>query len=249
MDPAHTPDHHAPHHQPQPPHAPTPPAVATASGAGWLNRTSSAFVAEYCMFIISLGIAVASLTWMVYLFFAMVVAATNGINFGGSAIKLLILWLIIASLVSLPAAAILWSRTRGELLANEHFKGVLPGGARGFRTFWIVVAVLGMIGMLIFAIYAPLATLINGGIGAGQVLLGVTLPGLINLGLSASAIYIMTRPADRPGPSRIMLWAITGLSVLLFIVTFVWASNAPDPYSPYRSSPSRYNDSYYDYSY
>jgi hypothetical protein len=91
MDQAPAPDHHKPLHEVQPPtHTPVPPVVATASHAGWLNRTSGAFVAEYCMFIIALGIALASLAWLIYLFFFMVVAAMNGASLGGSPNKLLV---------------------------------------------------------------------------------------------------------------------------------------------------------------
>ncbi len=248
MDQAPAPDHHKPHQEVQPPaFASVPPVVASAAArAGWLNRTSGAFVAEYCMFIIALGIGLASLAWLIYLFFFMVVAATNGVSLGGQTIKLLVLWLFIASLVSLPAAYILWSRTRGELQANEHFKGNPPAGARGFRTFWIVLTVLGMIGMLIFSLYTPLAILVAGSEGFGQSLLAVTLPGIINIGFSAASIYIMTRPAARPGMSNILLWVVIGLSTLLFIVNFTWAANSPDIQSPPYSAPSMYNDSYYD---
>ncbi|HVI69834.1 MAG TPA: hypothetical protein VM581_05285 [Magnetospirillaceae bacterium] len=247
MDPAHTPDHHKPHHETPPPFTPIPSVAVSApahtvSGSSWLHRTSSAFVAEYCMFIIALGIALASLSWLIYMFFFMIIAAMNGANFGGSPLKLIVLWLFIASLVSLPTAYVLWSRTRGELLANEHFKGVLPGGARGFRTFWIVLTVLGMIGMLIFSLYTPLATLVSASEGFGQSLLAVTLPGVINLGFSAAGIYVMTRPAAQPGPSKMVLWLIIGLSTLLFIVNFAWVASQPD--NSYRTTP--YYDSYYD---
>jgi hypothetical protein len=133
------------------------------------------------------------------------------------------------------------------MLANAHFKGELTPGARGFRTFWIVLTVLGMIGMLIFSLYTPLAILVAGSEGFGQSLLAVTLPGIINIGFSAASIYIMTRPAAQPGISKMLLWVIVGLSTLLFIVTFVWAASSPDTYSPpYRSTPSIYDDSYYD---
>lgn len=247
MDPAQTPDHHKPHHEVQPPmHTPVPPVVATASHAGWLNRTSGAFVAEYCMFIIALGIGLASLSWLIYMFFFMVVAAMNGASLGGSTVKLLVLWLFIASLVSLPAAYILWSRTRGEMQANEQFKGEPTPGARGFRTFWIVLTVLGMIGMLIFSLYTPLAILVAGSQGFGESVLAVTLPGFINIGFSAASIYIMTRPAAQPGMSKMLLWVIICLSTLLFIVNFAWAASSPDTYSPYRSTPTRYDDPYYD---
>ncbi len=255
MEPTHTPDHHKPHHETQPPaFTPVLPvaqahhvaAPAVSAGGGWLNRTSGAFVAEYCMFIIALGIALASLTWLIYLFFFMVVAAMNGASIGGSPIKLLVLWLFIASLVAMPAAYILWSRIRGEMQANAQFKGEPTLGARGFRTFWIVLTVLGMIGMLIFSLYTPLAILVAGSQGVGESLLAVTLPGFINLGFSAASIYIMTRPASQPGLSKILLWVIIGLSTLLFIVNFAWAASSPDTYtSPYRSTPSTY-DSYYD---
>lgn len=211
-------------------------------GSNWLSRTSGVFVAEYCTFIISLGIALASLNGLIYVFFMLAVGAMHSSDIYSPAIKLIALWLLIASVVSLPLAAILWSRTRGELVANKDLNGALPGGAKGFRTFWIVLIILGMISMLILALYSPLALLVAGARGVPESLLGATLPSLLNIAVAASGVYMVTRPASDARISRLLLWAVVGMTVLLFVVNFTWAANAPN-YSPYRTYPS-YDDSY-----
>lgn len=236
-----------------------PPQVASRSHsfAGMLSRTSEAFTAEYVVFLIALGIVLSNLAWLVYVFFGLIVDTMHGgaVSSYISA-NLFVLWLAVSSVITIPIASMLWSRVQGELAANDEYKGTLPlGAARGFRTFWIVLSVLGMIGMLMAAVYAPAAALVSGTFAA-EVLLAVTLPSLINIAILATGIYLVTRRIDERRKARLIVWAVVCLTVILFATDFIWASNVKPLETPSRTYPSIYedpyqniyDDTYYDYS-
>jgi len=220
----------------------------------WVAHTSNAFVAEYAVFLIMLGLALSNLTWLIYTFFNLIVGQMTG-NSGSVSIKLFVLWLVVSSLIALPAALVLWRRTRGELAENASLKGELQGGAKGFRTFWLVVSVLGMVGMLMLAIFVPLASLVNMA-GYTEAFLGVAAPSLLGFGVMGLGLYIVTRPAGRPGKSKILLLGVASLTVLLFIVNFIWGMNVektlktkPPVYTSPYTQPSPMYDSYYENGY
>lgn len=220
-------------------------APRTNRFAGMLSRTSSAFTAEYSIFLITLGIGLSNLIGFVFAFFSLVVYAMDGGSSGALMLSVFSLWLLVSSLVTLPLAVALWARVQGELAANDDFNGQLPkGAAKGFRTFWIILAALGSIGMLIAAIYTPVAAAIGGG-SAATALVAVTVPSLIAVAVNAVGVYLVTRGAHERKKSRLLLWVVAGLTVLLFGITYVWASNmkAPSRATPY-SNPY---DSEYDY--
>lgn len=244
-------------HQPE---GVAPPRVMQRSNlfAGRLGRTSEAFTAEYVVFLISLGVALSNVAWLVYVFFGLIVDTMHGgaVSSYFSA-NMFVLWLAVSSVITLPLAAALGSRVRGELAANDDYKGALPkGAARGFRTFWITLSAIGMTSLLMAAIYAPLAALVSG-YGGAETLLAVTLPSLINIAILAAGVYMVTRRVDQRNKTRLLMWVVTGLTAVLFITDFLWASNIkkldtpprttyPTPYEePYRGI---YDDTYYDYS-
>jgi len=173
---------------------------------------------------------------------------------------MIILWLGVTALVTLPLTYVLWRRVQGELAANQDYKGELPkGAAKGFRTFWMILNLLGMIGLVIAAVYAPLAAVVGGGFSP-QLLLSVTVPALINAVISGAGLYLVTRSADRRKGPSIVLAIIVVLTAGLFIADYLWSSNikttTPSYTSPGYTSPSDtydpysnvYDDSYYDYS-
>src|SRR5690349_12936612 len=128
----------------------------------WLTRTSSAFVAEYSIFLIAFAVTIGNIVWLLFILFHLIVVSSSvAVGYYASAMNILILWLGITSLISLPITAILWSRTQGEMAVNPELKAGLHGGAKGFRTFWIVLSSLGIISSLIATLYSPLAAMLN----------------------------------------------------------------------------------------
>ena len=225
----------------------------------FLARTSSAFVAEYSLLLITLGLALSNLSWLVYTFFGLVVTQMHAGSMAPSYVstKLFALWLLISSVVVLPIVFVLWRRTQGELAENKELKGELRGGARGFRTFWLVLSGLGMLRMLMAALFAPIAAFVEGA-GFAEMLLGVTLPSLINIGVMGIGVYLVTRQTNQPGKSPLLLGVVAGLTVILFIASFVWSMNLktsesyPRPYRAPAPSADPYQDiydPYYDYNY
>ena len=227
--------------------------------SGMLARTSSAFTAEYSIFLIALGVTLSNLAGFVYVLFSLVVDAIHGGASGSMvATNMFTLWLLISSAIMLPLAVVLWTRTQGELAANDDYKGELPkGAAKGFRTFWIILAALGMAGLLMAAIYAPIAAAVGGG-SATDVLLSVTVPSLINVAISGAGIYLVTRGLHERKKSRLIVWTVAGLTAVLFIATYVWASNMKtttpsrntpytSPYNDYDPYDDLYDDPYYRY--
>lgn len=240
----------------------TPPVVAaskTVSFKNWFARTSSAFTAEYVIFLIALGVVLSNLTALVFIFFGLIVDSMSG-GYVNAYVPtyLFTLWLMISSLVTLPVAAGLWRRVQGELTLNKDYKGELPkGAAKGFRTFWVVLSGLGIVGMLMAALYAPIVAAISG-VGVVQALLSVTLPSLVGVGISVLGLYLVTRGTSDGRKVRMWFWVIAGLITLLFAVNYLWGSglhqNADGrttrPYTPstnYDVYDDLYDDTYYDY--
>jgi len=216
----------------------------------WLAHTGSSFTAEYSIFLIVLGVSLSNFVWLVYIFFGLIVDAMNG---GGMSsfvpTQMFVLWLMISSAVSLPLTYILWCRIQGELATNQDYKGDLPkGAAKGFRTFWIILSVLGMAGLTMAAIYAPLAAALSGGPGA-QMLLSVTVPSLINVAISGVGIYLVTRAVHHRKRARLLLGIVAVLTVALFITDYVWASTAPSHSTPSYNRPSSIDYDAYDDTY
>lgn len=223
-------------------------------------RTSSAFTAEYVVFLIALGIALSNLSVLIYIFFGLIVDAMNGgVVHAYMPSHLFTLWLMVSSLVALPIAVCLWRRVQGELTLNADYKGELPrGAAKGFRTFWMVLNALGIVGLLMAAIYAPLVALIAG-VGGAQALLSVTLPSLVGIGINVLGLHLVTRGTGDGRKTRLLLWVVAGLTTLLFAVNYLWASNLHEnadvrttrPYSQpsdnYDVYDDLYDDTYYDY--
>lgn len=257
MEPAVTPDENR---EQKKTIAPPAPAVSkSVSFKKWFVRTSSVFTAEYVIFLIAFGVALSNLTALVYIFFGLVVdAMSGGILHAYFPTHLFTLWLMVSSLVALPVTACLWRRVQGELVLNKDFKGELPkGAAKGFRTFWIVLSGLGIIGMLMAALYAPIVAVI-GGVGVTQAFLSVTLPSLVGIAISMLGLYVATRGTGEGKKVRMLLWVVAGLTVLLFTVNYLWGSslheNADTRTRPYSSPTDNYDvyddlydDTYYDY--
>lgn len=240
-----------------------PPAVAERKPGAfkkWFKRTSGAFTAEYVVFLIALGIVLSNLSALVYIFFGLIVDSMNGgMVHAYMPSHLFTLWLMVSSLVVLPIAVCLWRRVQGELALNTDFKGELPkGAAKGFRTFWMVLNGLGIIGLLMAAIYAPLVALIAG-VGVSQALLSVTLPSFVAIGVSVLGLYLVTRGTGDGRKTRVLLWVAAGLTTLLFAVNYLWASNLHENATPQNTRPytqpsndydvydDLYDDTYYDY--
>jgi len=230
-----------------------------------LSRTSSAFTAEYSLFLIALGITLSNLAGLVYVFFGLVVSTING----GAVSSLMptsmfVLWLIVSSAVAVPLALALWSRVQGELANNNEYKGELPkGAAKGFRTFWMIVSGLSILGLVMAALYAPIAAWVNG-VNGGMLLLSVTLPSLINVAILASGIYLVTRGVHQRGKARMLVWIVVALTTVLFVADYAWSVNMktvtpsytprttvpsyPSPSTDYDPYSDIYEDSYNDYS-
>lgn len=237
----------------------TPPQVVHRSNpfAGRFSRTSEAFTAEYVVFLVALGVVLSNLAGLVYVFFGLIIDAMHGGAISSYVEgNMFVLWLAVSSVITLPVAGLLWSRVQGELAANDEYKGQLPkGAARGFRTFWITLNALGMIGMLMAAIYAPLAALVAGG-GLVEALLAATLPSIINIAILAAGLYMVMRRVDQRNKARLLMWVVAGVTVVLFATDFLWASNAKKADIPSRTTypvyDGPYNDiydeTYYDYS-
>jgi uncharacterized membrane protein YhaH (DUF805 family) len=227
-------------------HMPSATTLAPAPASGWklpfsLQGTSSAFVAEYSIMLIALTFVLSNLVWLAYAFFGLVVANMHG----GSESSLFsvsvptgVLWLAVLSAVSLPIAAVLWSRTQGELANNPDYKGELPrSGAKGFRSFWLVVSGLSVIFMVAVALYTPLEAALQSG-NVVDALVGVTLPGLVGVAVITAGAYIVTRPVHKRGLVRKLLWVIVLVTALLG-VDYVWAANMPA-----KQTPSPYTSPY-----
>jgi hypothetical protein len=215
-----------------------------------LQGTGGAFVAEYSVMLIALTFVLSDLVWLVYALFGLIVSNMNG-GLESSVISVSVptgvLWLAVLSAVSLPIAAVLWSRVQGELSTNADYNGELPkGGAKGFRSFWLVVSGLSVILMIAAALYAPLAAGLQSG-NIADALVGVTLPGLTGAAVVITGVYIVTRPVFKRGLVRKILWVVMAATVVLVAVDYVWAANMPakqtsnpytNPYtSPYPSAP------------
>lgn len=224
-----------------------------------LARTGSSFTAEYSIFLIALGVSLSNLAWLVYIFFGLIVDAMNGGGMGSFIpTHMAALWLLISSAVTVPLAYVLWSRVQGELAANNE-KGDLPkGAAKGFRTFWLILSGLSIAGLVMVALYAPIAAALVGGQGA-QMLLSVTLPSLINVAITGAGVYLVTRTVQQGRAARMLVAIVAALTVVLFITDYVWASNTKTT-TPSRTTPSYtrpssdydayddiYDDPYYDY--
>jgi hypothetical protein len=240
------------------------PSVATVPKTGSFKnrfaRTSSAFTAEYVIFLIAFGVVLSNLTALVYIFFGLIVDSMNGGYLNAYVpTHLFTLWLMVSSLVALPVTAGLWRRVQGELTLNKEYKGELPkGAAKGFRTFWIVLNGLGIIGMLMAALYAPIVAVISG-VGVQEALLSVSLPSFVGIGISVLGLYLATRGAGEGRKVRMWFWVIAGLITLLFAVNYLWGSNLHQnadsrttrPYSQpstnYDVYDDLYDDTYYDY--
>jgi hypothetical protein len=251
---------HDTHQQPQ--FTAAPPVVSSRSGMmkGMFSRTSGAFTAEYSVFLIALGVVLSNLAGLIYIFFGLIVDSMNG----GATSSLLptsmfALWLIVSSAVAAPIAVALWSRIQGELTNNDEFKGDLPkGAAKGFRTFWIILSALSIVGLLMAAIYAPIAAAVSN-TNPGMMLVAVTLPSLINAAVLATGVYLVTRPLHQRGKARLLVWIVVALTAVLFIVDYAWASNMKTqtpsrtprttvPSNDYDAYDDLYDDTYYDYS-
>jgi|GEM_PF-4933581 len=218
----------------------------------WLARTGGSFTAEYSLFLIMLGVSLSNLVWLVYMFFGLVVDAIMGAGVASFIpAHLFALWLFISSLISLPLAYVLWRRVHGGLTAD--YNGELPkGAARGFRTVWLIMSVLSITGLLMAALYAPLAAALSGGLGT--VLLSVTLPSLINVAITGAGVYLVTYGMRNVRRSHLLLAIVALVLVTLFAVNYVWASNTrhstpsytrpAETYDPYQGV---YDDTYYNY--
>lgn len=224
-----------------------------------LHRATFGLTAEYSVFLIALGLVLSNLVALMYMFFGLITA--TALQGGASALAgshLFALWLFISSIVALPTALVLWSRIKGELAA-ENTDGDLPkGAAKGFRTFWLVVTILTIIGLKMAAVYAPVAAAVSGG-PVGDMLLSVTLPSLINAAILAAGAYMVTRRVPQHGKNSLLMWVLAALTVVLFVVDYAWASTIK-PAATNSNTPSYnqedyedlyrdlYDDTYYDYS-
>jgi hypothetical protein len=228
-----------------------------AKKGSMFSRTGSAFTAEYSLFLIALGVSLSNLAGLVYVFFSLIVNATNGGGTVSFMSSMFTLWLLVSSAVTLPLAFVLWARTQGEIASNHEYKGELPkGGAKGFRTFWIILSGLSVIGLTIAALYAPIAALAAGANGT-PLLLSVSAPSVITAAILLCGICIVTRSASQRRKSRVLLWCLVALTAVLFAVNYTWASSLraqaetryPRPsmnnYNPYDDV---YDDTYYNYS-
>lgn len=246
-----------PHMPPQPPVVPpvppqpqtvyTPQPVPKQFGADLLkkinlNRTSNAFVAEYSIMLIALTMALSNLIWLVFVFAGLMEASMGG-GLGTSSLlstPMLVLWIAVLSLVVLPVMAVFWSRSQGEMQANAEFSGGLPkGGARGFRTFWLVVSGLGIMLMTATALYVPLVAAISGDNALTALLTG-TLPSLAGAVIIGVGMFMVTRDGAQRGLIKKLLWGMVLLSFLLVAVDYAWASgmkaSTTNPFTP--SSPT-----------
>lgn len=210
-----------------------------------LSRTSSAFVAEYSIMLIMLTVALGGLTTLFYIFGGLILSTMHSATFNETynPLSLMVIWVAVMSLVALPVTAVLWSRTQGEIAGS--FNGDLPkGGARGFRTFWLVVSGISALLIITTALYTPIAAAIEGN-GVVDMLLGVTLPSLLSAATIGVGIVIVTSLAARRRLIRSLLWGVVALTAVLVIVDFLWAINRPHaerrPYTPAQNSP------YYEY--
>ncbi len=184
---------------PRPSMAPTTPKpMQFTMLKGILSHSSSAFTAEYTIYLIALGIVLSNLTWLIISFFGLIINAMHGGTAASSLIpeNLMTLWFLISSAVALPVAVVFWNRTQGALAGNNELKGELTSGAKGFRTFWLVLSGLGTIGLLIAALYVPIAAAIAG-TNAVEMIISVTVPALIGAVVNIKGMYIVTRGTER----------------------------------------------------
>jgi hypothetical protein len=217
---------------------------------GMLSHTSSAFTAEYTVYLIALGVVLSNLSWLVITFFGLIVGAMHGGTTGYSFIpeNLMTLWLLISSVVALPVAVVFWSRTQGALAGRNELKGELTPGAKGFRTFWLVLSALGVIGLLIVALYVPIAAAISGS-NVTDILISVSVPSLIGAAINVKGMYIVTRGSERRAKVRMLMWIVAGATVTLFGVNYLWGSSmktTPAPRTTYPTSPTSPYDDLYD---
>lgn len=215
------------------------PAVSPQTPAGSkfklnLARTSNAFVAEYSIFLIGLAIVLGCLMWLVSVLTGLMASGGSESFFPTS---LVVLWVAILSIITLPVTAVLWSRTNGELTAT--YKGEMPrGGAHGFRSFWLVLSGLQAIITLAVAIYVPIAAAITNSGSVGHVLISTSLPAVIWTALTLLGMFIVTANPERRKHIRLCLWGVAVATVLLAGITYAWSSVAQGKTSePTRKTP------------
>lgn len=236
---------------PTPKETPVPQHTPPTPGKGFslnLKRTGGAFVAEYSMFLIALTIVLSGLTWLAMVLGGLIVTAMSG-GYSIFPTQYVVLWIAISSLVALPVAAIFWSRTQGELAAayNNEFP---RGGARGFRSFWLVATGFQALTAAAIVLFAPLSSAIAGGGGIGMVMAGVVLPAFLILLISLLGILIVGSSTDKHKKVHIALWVAAVLTMVMVAVTFPWSlaqnksGGSYNDYAPSRSYPTTRDDYY-----
>lgn len=219
-----------------------------------LKRTGGAFVAEYSMFLIAFSIVLNSLTWLACILGGLIVTAMSG-GYNIFPTQQFVLWLAISSLVAMPVAAIFWSRTQGELAAayNNEFP---RGGARGFRSFWLVATGLQVLMAAAVVLFAPLSSAISGGSGIGMVMAGVVLPAFLVMLIGLLGVFIVGSGTEKRKKVHIALWVAVVLTMVMVAITFPWSlaqnntsgshsePRVPSTYDDYRYSPGLYSSPY-----
>lgn len=202
--------------------------LSLPTGALNMRRSGVAFVAEYTVMLFMLGIVICNATWLVFVFFELIVKSMQGgAMMAMMPAPLATLWIAATSLVAFPLLAILWRRTQGELAENkEYTQGIPRGWARAFRTFWLVLVALSAFMLLAVGIYAPLATM-QDKTPFGDALLLMTIPAIIGTAILGSGMYIATRNATDRKLSRLILLVLAIGSAVLIVVNYLWSTNLP----------------------
>lgn len=207
-------------------------------------RRTSVYIAEYILMLVVIGSFVGVASSSIYSFFNLI--QTDG--FAARALVVVVVAQLASLVVLAPAAYWLYARVSGQESVQP---GVRTKTARTvFLTIWLIGMMLSVVGVSISVVAGMLGGLVGADGGSvGELIVRVTIPGILVIALLASTVILVTRRVTRKATIYVGI-GIASLLAILFISNLIVAVVKKDADTDRDESCtySRYSDGDCDYS-
>jgi hypothetical protein len=209
-------------------------------------RRTSVYIAEYILMLAVVGSFVGVASSSIYSFFNLI--QTDG--YAARALAVVVIAQLASLIVLAPAAYWLFARVSGQESVEPQLR------TKTARTVFISIWLIGMMLSIIGVSISVIASMMSGLVGAdsssvGEIIVRVTIPGILVIALLASTVLVVTRRVARKATMYVGI-GVASLLAILFVGNLVAAVVKKDAGSDSSESCtySRYSDgdcSYSDY--
>ena len=207
-------------------------------------RRTSVYIAEYILMLVVIGSFIGVASSAIYSFFNLI--QTDG--FAARALAVVVVAQLASLVVLAPAAYWLYARVSGEELVRPQLR--TKTARTVFLTIWLIGMMLSVVGVSISVVAGMLSGLVGADSDSvGEIIVRVTIPGILVIALLASTVILVTRRVSRKATMYVGI-GIASLLAVLFVGNLIVAVVKKDAGSgrDEACTYSRYSDGDCDYS-